>query len=275
MRRIYRGASINRDLGELPAPPSPPTDELDRLFRRLVLNLADLDPSRIHGPIDVNELYQHLVPYRTHRSVLGIDAHEDYEMTLLRLLAGERGYAFVEPEEARTALASEAAGTNPDTGLYRRYGAAKVTFDPDHVRVALGDADAGPAAGGVEPADEAAAVPLGERPAPQMPWFPEPPAGTPELETGSAGRDEGAAPPELPFALDEDEEGVERQAASARTASAPCAFCGGELPVGRAVIFCPHCGQNVGVVHCPSCDTELDVGWRFCITCGRQMAGLG
>ena len=259
----------------MPAPSSPPTDELDRLFRRLVLNLAELDPSRIHGPVDVNELYQHLVPYRTHRSVLGIDTHEDYEMTLLRLLAGERGYAFLEPEEARTALAREAAGVNPDISLYRKYGAAKVTFDPDLVRVALGDADAGPPAGGVQPADEAASLPLSERPASQVPWFPEPPAGAPEPEAGGAERDEGAAPTDMPFALDEEADVVESQAVSARAASAPCAFCGGELPVGRAVIFCPHCGQNVGVVHCPSCDTELDVGWRFCITCGRQMAGLG
>jgi predicted amidophosphoribosyltransferase len=45
--------------------------------------------------------------------------------------------------------------------------------------------------------------------------------------------------------------------------------------VGRTVIFCPHCGQNVGVMHCPVCGTDLDVGWRFCLTCGREMAGLG
>jgi len=257
----------------LPELSSPPADELDRLFRRLVLNLADLDPSRIHGPVDVNELYQNLVPYRTHRSVLGIDSHEDYEMTLLRLLAGERGYAFVEPDEARTALAREAASVNPDTGLYRRYGAAKVTFDPDQVRVALSESAAGPPAGGSAPADATTPSPIVERPASQLPWFPEPAAGAPEVGTGGAGHDEGAAKPELPFVLDED--AVERQAGSLRAASAPCAFCGGELPVGRAVIFCPHCGQNVGVVHCPSCGTELDVGWHFCITCGRQMAGLG
>ena len=257
----------------MPAPSSPPTDALDRLFRRLVLNLADLDPSHIHGPVDVNELYERLVPYRTHRSVLGIDSHEDYEMVLLRLLSGERGYAFVEPEEARTALASEAAGINPDSGIYRRYGAAKVTFDPDHVRVALGDADAGPPSGAGEPADATAAGPVGERPASQSPWFPEPPDDTAETGTGGAERDKGAGRPELPFALDE--EALEPQATGPRTTSAPCAFCGGELPVGRAVIFCPHCGQNVGVIHCPSCGTELDVGWRFCLTCGRQMAGLG
>jgi predicted RNA-binding Zn-ribbon protein involved in translation (DUF1610 family) len=75
---------------------------------------------------------------------------------------------------------------------------------------------------------------------------------------------------DVPFALEEESE----PSVSPRIGSAPCSFCGGELPMGRAVIFCPHCGQNVGVVHCPSCGTELDFGWRYCITCGRQMAAL-
>jgi hypothetical protein len=256
----------------LPASSQSPTDELDRLFRRLVLNLAELDPSRLHGPVDVTELYQHLVPYRTHRTALRIDSHEDYEMTLLRLLAGERGYAFVEPEEARTALAAEAAGINPDTSLYKRFGAAKVTFDPELVREALGGADAVPPAAGTTEGSAGAPAEGTERAAPDVPWFPEPPADAPEIEVSRAAPDEGEVQPDLPFALDD--EAAEPAPASPRTTSAPCLYCGGDLPVGRAVIFCPHCGQNVGVVHCPSCGSELDVGWRFCITCGRQMSGL-
>jgi len=242
-----------------PSPSSP--DELDRLFRRLVLNLADLDPSRINGPVDVNELHQRLVPYRTHRTVLGMDSHEDYEMALLRLLAGERGYAFVEPEEARVTLAGEAAGVNPDTTAYRRFGSATVTFDPERVREVLASTDA--------PAPPAAASEtLRAEPHPDapLPWFPEPDEEVP----GAEAPEPEAAEPGLPFALDEGApSGV-----SPRSGTAPCAFCGGQLPVGRAVIFCPHCGQNVGVVHCPSCGAELDVGWRFCITCGQQMSGL-
>jgi hypothetical protein len=253
----------------LAAPSSSPTDYLDRLFRRLVLNLADLDPSRIQGPVEVNELYQHLVPYRTHRTVLGIDSHEDYEMTLLRLLAGERGYAFVEPEDARTALANEVAGINPDTGIYRRFGTARVTFDPDLVRVALSEADAGPPAGPGEVVDVAPVAPGGESPAPLLPWFPESPATAPETPAEGAAPVDGESA-DLRFALDDEAASVAPHAGGAQ-----CAFCGGELPVGRTVIYCPHCGQNIGVVHCPACGTELDVGWRFCLTCGRPMAGLG
>ena len=247
---------------------SPATDDLERLFRRLIRNLADLDPSRVHGPVEVAEICERLVPYRTHRTQLAIDTHEDYEMAVLRLLAGERGYALVAPTEVREAMELEVAGVNPDPGFFHHFPTAQVTFDPGHVRDALGAQERGTVAppdlpGPEEPdaSDEARA-----------PWFPEVPAGQSEAAGGEAvpGREAGA---ELPFALDDELAGTE--AVSPRFASAPCAFCGGELPVGRAVIFCPHCGQNVGVVHCPSCGAELDVGWRFCITCGRQMTALG
>ena len=120
------------------SPSSPATDALDRLFRQLMRNLVELDPRRLHGPVEVSELYQRLIPYRTHRTHLGLDTHEDYEMVVLRLLAGERGYALVEPAEARAALAREVAAANPNTGYFKRYGSAKVTFDPGHVRAALG-----------------------------------------------------------------------------------------------------------------------------------------
>ncbi len=230
------------------SPDSPATDELDRLFRQLIRNLAELDPGRVHGPVEIAELYQQLIPYRTHRTHLGLDTHEDYEMVVLRLLAGERGYALVEPAEVRDAMAREARAANPNTGYFKQYGNAKVTFDPGHVRAALG---------GLAVGDE-----------PESPLEPQPP-----LEVDAVGGMKGADAPEadaaggMPFALEEEPPSV-----SPRMGSAPCSFCGGELPLGRAVIFCPHCGQNVGVVHCPACGTELDFGWRFCITCGRQMA---
>jgi len=52
-------------------------------------------------------------------------------------------------------------------------------------------------------------------------------------------------------------------------ASGNCRYCGGALPEGRNISYCPHCGQNLTVVNCPACGTELDVGWKFCTTCGR------
>ncbi len=232
------------------SPSSPATDELDRLFLQLIRNLAELDPSRVHGPVEVAELYQKLVPYRTHRTHLGLDTNQDYEMTVLRLLAGERSYALLEPAEARAAIQKEIAGVNPDPGFFKRFGNARVTFDPGQVRAALG---------GLE-------VPVGDDSAEPEPVIELPAAVEAPGEPVQPPPEEGAAPG-VPFALDE-----EPPALSPRTTSAPCSYCGGELPIGRAVIYCPHCGQNVGVVHCPACGTELDFGWRFCITCGRTMS---
>jgi hypothetical protein len=52
-------------------------------------------------------------------------------------------------------------------------------------------------------------------------------------------------------------------------AQGTCRYCGGQLPDGRRITFCPHCGQNLTVQHCQACGTELEVGWKFCVTCGR------
>ncbi len=49
-----------------------------------------------------------------------------------------------------------------------------------------------------------------------------------------------------------------------------CKFCGGTLPEGRAVTYCPHCGQNLAAKHCPGCGAELDPVWKFCINCGKK-----
>jgi predicted amidophosphoribosyltransferase len=54
-------------------------------------------------------------------------------------------------------------------------------------------------------------------------------------------------------------------------ASGSCHYCGGELPDGRRITFCPHCGQNLTIQHCPACSTELELGWKFCTTCGREV----
>jgi predicted amidophosphoribosyltransferase len=56
-------------------------------------------------------------------------------------------------------------------------------------------------------------------------------------------------------------------------ASGTCHYCAGELPDGRRITFCPHCGQNLTIQHCPACSTELELGWKFCTTCGRSVEG--
>ena len=240
--------------------PAAGPDELERLFRRLVLNVAQLDPSRLDAPLPVVEIHQNFVPYRTHRAVLAIETSQDYEMTVLRLLAGEGGFASVEPDEVRQILEREAHGVNPDTGIFRRFPSATVRLEPDQVRAVLDARDPASAEAG--------------EPEPQAPEAVA--RGATAFAEGEAvpPADDDADQPDLPFSL-ADGERIEPIGRDVTIGGAQCGYCGGDLPVGRTVIFCPHCGQNVGVMHCPVCGTELDVGWQFCITCGREMAGLG
>ena len=73
-------------------------DELDRLFEILVESLHR--EARLAVPFPANELHERLVPYRSSRSRLRVATYEDYEMAVLRLLAGERDYLRLEPETA-------------------------------------------------------------------------------------------------------------------------------------------------------------------------------
>lgn len=50
-----------------------------------------------------------------------------------------------------------------------------------------------------------------------------------------------------------------------------CRFCSGALPEGRAVNFCPHCGQNLRVHNCPACGAELEKEWKYCVACGKAV----
>jgi len=49
-----------------------------------------------------------------------------------------------------------------------------------------------------------------------------------------------------------------------------CKFCGGTLPEGSTVVYCPHCGQNLAAKHCAGCGAELDPAWKFCVNCGKR-----
>jgi hypothetical protein len=243
----------------LPASHAVPPDLLDALFRRLVENLSGLDPGAVRRPVRVAEIHERLVPYRTHRAALGFDTNEDYEMTILRLLAGERGFAQVFPAEVAAAFAREAASVNPDTGVFRQFPDATVLLDAGR-----------PAHDDDEPESDA------------VRHVDEMPDAEPVMDTGEVAASEDRVIDDddddgnsLPFALDESDDARPAMQPREITQGAACNYCGGGLPVGRTVLFCPHCGQNIGVVHCATCGSELDVGWGFCITCGQKLKGLG
>lgn len=207
-------------------------DELDRLFEQLVRALAE--GSRLAVPFVAAEVYERLVPYRSNRSRLKVATHQDYEMTVLRLFAGERGYVRLETDDLREAMQRELAGPNPDPAYFRNF--------PDASAMVNGRA--------------AERVLLGEQ------------AYAPPLTVESGGGEdepvdytsENPIPPVvIPLAARRDV-----------PAGNQCAYCGGMLPGSRKVNFCPHCGQPPsGDLKCPACGSEVDVGWTYCISCGR------
>jgi hypothetical protein len=219
-------------------------DELDRLFELLVTALAR--ETRVAIPFPAADIYERLVPYRSNRSRLNVATHQDYEMTVLRLLSGERGYLQLEPESVREAMAVEVSATNPDTAYFRSFPDAQVMVNGRAAeRVMLADrAFAPPFARNDESDNDELSDATGENPVP---------------------------PTDLPFA-------VFRPPPSRTMASPPdepgnanqCEYCGGGLPANREVNFCPHCGQPpAGELKCPACGSELDVGWAYCLGCGR------
>ena len=213
----------------------PGLDDLDRLFRHLVNHLAKDAPERLTSPFEVSELYQSIVPYRGHRRALKFESVEDYEMAVLRLLSGERGYASVEPLNVQEALALEAESVNPDPGAFRDFAAATVKLNAKGIRSVLDE--------------EVAYAPPGHAPQDDSRFAPTEP--------------EIAAPEEPPV-----QRGLVFEAVGAT-----CPHCCVELPGGRRVVHCPSCGRQVEEATCPACGDGLEPGWRFCVTCGHSVTG--
>src|SRR5918997_2398309 len=108
-------------------------DNLDRMFRHLVRTIQSRNPEYLSRPFEVAELYQTILPYRLHRRELGLDTNQDYEMTLLELLSGARGYLVVD-ERMRDTLRRELGSANPDPSVRREFAAAHVALASDAVR---------------------------------------------------------------------------------------------------------------------------------------------
>lgn len=216
-------------------------DELDRLFGLLVAALAR--ETRVAVPFSAAEVYERLVPYRSNRSRLNVATHQDYEMVVLRLLAGERGYVQLEPDSVREAMQHEIATINPDPAYFRSFPEAQVMVNGRAAeRVLVPERAYAP------PRDESEDDLLdttGENPIP------------PQIR-------QSAAPNSVP----------QERFRVARPPHGPsenqCEYCGGVLPSNRDVRFCPHCGQpQEGDLKCAACGSPVDVGWAYCLSCGK------
>ena len=248
-------------------------DNLDRMYRHLVRTVRSRFPQYLAQPFDVAELYQTVLPYRHHRRELGLETNDDYEMTLTELLSGARDYLIVD-EQMRTALKKELGATNPDPSAFKQFARSQVALSP----AALRSLDAGPS---VDPASPDVALPFA--PSVSMSSPIEPSAVTAPVQRVEPPESQAARVPTQPMmgATPMTPPAVANPGRPSGLVVGPgggtivpaagerCRSCDGALPEGRAITFCPHCGQNLTTINCPACGSELELGWSFCPTCGR------
>lgn len=249
-------------------------DDCERLYRRLVHNVRASTPELLARPFEVSRLYLQLVSYRDNRNALGFATNDEYELALLQLLSGARGYLVVEPD-LQHAMRAELESPNPDLSAYRAFATAVVRFGNDALRDAMlrPTPEDNRAIRSPSPQDQSI---LSARPteAVDTPVETARPATVPTAAQGQkAGANASPPPPPPSPPSPPPPMPVARPTPLHAKPGQSCRYCGGELPEGRDVVFCPTCGHNLTVKHCPACSTELEVGWKFCITCGRGEEG--
>jgi hypothetical protein len=230
--------------------------ELEHFFRVLVQTLAGQNPARLHQPLAIGEVSR-VLPYREARRRLPLDSVEEYETLLIRLCAGEGGFAQADAATQQE-FAAEVQRPLPDLGVIRRRAESHLVLR-------------------TEPTAEALNGMPEERFAPpedgQMGGW-----ADGQQEGGADGQMGGLAEGQGARRSTGQGEGAHQSAPDEFVIEQPavirCAFCGGVLPATRHVNFCPHCGMGQDVGKCGKCGADVDVGWRYCVTCGEELHGV-
>lgn len=252
-------------------------DELDRLYRRLVHNVRAGFPELLARAFEVSQLYQQIVPYRTNRRELGFDSNDEYDLALMQLLAGLRGYVTGDAE-LQKAMRHELASSNPDLSAFRVYATSAVALSPEALRALeqqpQSRSEAGQWSGGASATraspSELAVMAARATEAVEVTTV-APLVAPPEPAVVNNPPSNPAPPTHRSLFASDQSMTAPRTSPSRANAGESCRYCSGSLPEGRRVTFCPGCGHNLTVQHCPACASELEVGWKFCITCGREV----
>jgi hypothetical protein len=264
-------------------------DNLDRMYRHLVRVIRSRFPQHLAQPFTVADLNQTILPYRLHRRELGLDTNDDYEITLTELVSGSRDYLIVD-DQLRDMLGAALAEVNPDPSAFKQFAQAVVALSPSALRsldIGLDESAAPPPVSPTPAEPRAAPAPSAPRaPAPSErpkqrpaapPAAPPPPAPPPALPPRPAAEaaSRASTPKATPAAMSTPTT-TTKTSGGVRVvvpqAGDRCRSCSEPLPTGRPITFCPHCGQNVTTLNCPACGSELELGWKFCPSCGRPAA---
>jgi len=256
---------------------------LRRFHGVLVREIHARYPGRLDSPFTVAEIYQELVPYRSHRDQLGVEMNADYEHALLRLLAGEGGFLTLESEAASKEMREELDSPNPNTTLYRSFAAAEVRLNLEKVDLDSLGGDEAPEAEGGGPmaefelnddiAQEAEDRGMGD-------GFVDEPSESESEGWKGLEVEEVLAPGESVHQVSGLEVESPRKKGGKSEGELPvedqlpydhCPWCKESLPQRPGVRFCPFCGSNVRLVPCSSCGEELELNWRFCVACGTEV----
>jgi len=271
-------------------------DNLDRMYRHLVRVIRSRFPQHLAQPFTVADLNQTILPYRLHRRELGLETNDDYEFTLTELVSGSRDYLIVD-DNLRDTLGAALAQVNPDPSAFKQFAQSTVALSPSALRsLDIGlDESANPARSTPPAEPRTASVP--QAPAPPAPVRPRAaaPAERPKQRPAAPPAAAPPHPPPPPAAPNPAAEAAPRAPTPKATPAAMptpttttktsggvrvvvpqagdrCRSCSEPLPTGRPITFCPHCGQNVTTLNCPACGSELELGWKFCPSCGRPAA---
>lgn len=190
-------------------------DDLDRLAFRIARTVRNQYPHLLDRGFTLHDLEDRLAPFQDTRRELASGGRDSYEVSILRLLAGERGYLSSD-SELKQASERALAMPSPTVALVRQWAGGTLSLKSDAMdKVIAGEECCG------------------------------------HDETG------------VDISICENDGGVNHR----------CHYCGSSLPHGRQITFCPCCGLNLTLRQCPACSTELELSWRFCVTCGRQSDG--
>jgi hypothetical protein len=268
---------------------------LGRFHRALVREIQAKSPEHISSPFTVAEIYQNLVPYRTHRDEIGVEMNADYEYALLRLLAGEGDFLSIESRTARKEIREELDSPNPNTGLYRDFAAADVRLNPDVLDETLMEEISQEVAAAILTDDESMEVEVMEEEGMGEGFGAEDASKEEferlEVEPLGANLEPLDETEETEEKLDSEEPPAEVSDETNELESEDsvltdpkgggemadltpfenCPWCRETLPEDAEVRFCPFCGSNVQRIPCPACGEELRLNWRFCIACGTEV----